>query len=228
MWRQRVVLVVGCLLVVVGSFLPLTPVHGVAAVDDAEIESDPRWAQLERLGGADRIVTLDFYDVRLDEVLTALADVAGLEVRLQKGISDEPRTFLLNGKSLRQALVEVGSETGIYYDIETDGALVVLVPAIAGENGVTSPERIVEAYVPPVYPEEARKAGVQARVFLQAVVGTDGSVGDLTVLKAERPDFPAFEQNAVDAVAQWRYRPATKDGKPVLVYMTLIVEYKLD
>jgi len=60
-------------------------------------------------------------------------------------------------------------------------------------------------------------------VILQAVIGEDGSVDHLEVL---RSSHKAFERSALEAVRQ-RHEPATKGGKPVAVYLTVVVNYEL-
>ncbi len=78
--------------------------------------------------------------------------------------------------------------------------------------------------VPPEYPAMARSARLAGFVVLQAVVGEDGSVGDVTVLRASSP---LFVDAALGAVRQWRYRAALQNGRPVRVYFTVRVEFQL-
>jgi len=99
-------------------------------------------------------------------------------------------------------------------------------PLMAGVGDVTNPVRIEETYVQPEYPELARRARLEANVILQAIVYKDGTVGDITVLKCNRPNV-GFEDAAINAVAQWRYQPATQGGKPVDVYFTIVVDFEL-
>jgi Ca-activated chloride channel family protein len=97
-------------------------------------------------------------------------------------------------------------------------------PVLAGVDTVVEPERLV--YVKPVYPEIARKANIRTKVILQAVVRKDGSVGDVQVLQSGQPGL-GFQEEAINAVRQWRYKPATRDGKPVEVYYTIRVDFGL-
>lgn len=97
-------------------------------------------------------------------------------------------------------------------------------PLFPGVAGVTSPTRIAASYVQPVYPENARRAKIGAKVFLQVIVERDGSVGEVSVLRCNRPDL-GFEDAAVAAVRQWRYEPATQNGNPVVAVITVIVEF---
>jgi len=71
---------------------------------------------------------------------------------------------------------------------------------------VTHPVLIEGTRVEPEYPELARVARVEASVVLQAVIRDDGTVGDLVVLRCSRPNM-GFEQAAIEAVQQWRYKP---------------------
>jgi protein TonB len=100
-------------------------------------------------------------------------------------------------------------------------------PLMAGVGGVTTPELIPETRVEPEYPELARRARIQGKVFLQAVIRKDGTVGDIKVLK-EPPGDLGFADAAIAAVSQWRYRAAKQSGRPVDVYFTVMVNFTLE
>jgi len=100
-------------------------------------------------------------------------------------------------------------------------------PLIAGVGGVTVPELIPESKLKPIYPELARKAKIDGNVILQAIILKDGTVGDIQVLRCNRPNL-GFEDAAVEAVRQWRYKPGTQSGKPVDVYLTVKVDFVLE
>jgi protein TonB len=99
-------------------------------------------------------------------------------------------------------------------------------PLYAGFGGVTNPELIASSKKLPVYPELARRAKVQGQVILQAVVHKDGTVGEITVLKNPGAKL-GFDEAAISAVKQWRYKPGLQNGKPVDVYFTIIVDFYL-
>ena len=108
------------------------------------------------------------------------------------------------------ASAEFGQAQGGFANITTESGVVIY------------PKRIKESYVAPIYPEDAQG---EARVVLEFVVRRDGSVGEVKVLKCDRPDL-GFEEAAMEAARQWRYEPATAlDGKPVDVHFTGIVEF---
>lgn len=98
---------------------------------------------------------------------------------------------------------------------------------MAGTGGVGIPELIQASKVQPDYPEAARTAGIEGKVFLQAVINTDGTVGEIKILR-EPDGNHGFAASAIAAVSQWRYRPAMKDGQPVPVYFTVMISFALD
>jgi TonB family protein len=77
--------------------------------------------------------------------------------------------------------------------------------------------------VKPNYPPEAKQAGIQGTVQLQAVLGKDGKVQDIKVLSGE----PVLAAAALDAVKQWVYRPTLLNGEPVEVKTTIDVNFTL-
>ncbi|TDI48627.1 MAG: energy transducer TonB [Acidobacteria bacterium] len=99
-------------------------------------------------------------------------------------------------------------------------------PLLAGVNNVSNPELIPGTKITPEYPELARVARVDGQVILQAIVRKDGSVGDISVIRVNRPGL-GFEDSAILAVLQWRYEPALQNGKPVEVYFTVVVDFSL-
>ena len=52
------------------------------------------------------------------------------------------------------------------------------------------------------------------------------SMGDVEVLRTNRPNM-GFEESAIEAVKQWRYKPAMQGSRPVDVYFTVVVEFDL-
>jgi TonB family protein len=76
----------------------------------------------------------------------------------------------------------------------------------------------------PEYSDEARKARYQGVVVIVAEIGTDGRPHDLRVV---RPLGLGLDEKAVEAVAQWRFRPAIADGAPVPWPATIEVTFRL-
>ena len=84
------------------------------------------------------------------------------------------------------------------------------------------PELVKDAK--PVYPELARKAMLEGQVFLRFLVGKDGRVREVHVLKGEE----IFRQAAVDAVSQFVFKPAIQNDKPVRVWMAMPIRFRLN
>jgi TonB family protein len=75
----------------------------------------------------------------------------------------------------------------------------------------------------PVYPPDAKSAHVQGKVSMQAVIGADGHVANLTVLSGDSMLVPS----AVEAVSQWVYQQTLLNGVPVEVMTQIDVNYTL-
>jgi len=80
-------------------------------------------------------------------------------------------------------------------------------PALGGSGSLIPTVR-----VPPTYPTEARKKKVEGWVKVEMTVTESGSVTDVRVREAKPPGI--FDQAALAAVAQWKFRPYMEDGKP--------------
>jgi periplasmic protein TonB len=94
----------------------------------------------------------------------------------------------------------------------------------AGSNGVSLP--VVLKEVPPAYTADAIRNRVQGTVLLAAVVLSDGTVGDVTVLQSLDTTF-GLDAQAVLAAKQWVFRPGMKDGQPVAVRVTIELTFTL-
>ena len=91
-----------------------------------------------------------------------------------------------------------------------------------GVGGVTAP-RVV--YKPdPEYSEEARKAKYQGTVVLGLIVDANGRPRGL---KVEKGLGMGLDEKALEAVRNWKFEPAEKDGKPVAVMISVEVEFRL-
>lgn len=76
----------------------------------------------------------------------------------------------------------------------------------------------------PEYSEEARKAKYQGTVVLWLIVGPDGKPRDIKVARALGM---GLDQKAIEAVRNWKFEPAMKDGKPVAVQINVEVNFRL-
>jgi periplasmic protein TonB len=89
-------------------------------------------------------------------------------------------------------------------------------------GGVRAPRAI---YKPdPEYSPEARQAKYQGTVVLSLIVRPDGTAHGLRVVRSLGM---GLDEKAIEAVQQWRFEPARKDGKPVAVAVEVEVNFHL-
>jgi periplasmic protein TonB len=77
--------------------------------------------------------------------------------------------------------------------------------------------------VPPVYPVVASQGRISGMVILEARVDVHGRVTTATVLRGH----PLFDEAAVTAVTQWRYKPLLLNGEPTEFILTVTVQFSL-
>lgn len=76
----------------------------------------------------------------------------------------------------------------------------------------------------PHYTDAARMAGLTGEVIVESIIGEDGRVYQPRVLKA----LPlGLDLTLLHALCDWRFKPATYQGKPVKVYYTLITSFAI-
>jgi len=95
--------------------------------------------------------------------------------------------------------------------------------ARAGAGGTTTPTCV---YCPdPKYTSAARDAKYQGTVVLNVVVTAEGRAEQIRVAKGTGL---GLEENAIQAVKEWRFKPAVgPDGKPVAVLIPIEVTFRL-
>ena len=84
------------------------------------------------------------------------------------------------------------------------------------------PATLIER-VAPRYSVEARARHLQGTVRIRAVIGKDGVPRGL----ARASGDPLLAQIAMDAIALWRYAPATIDGEPAESEVIIPIEFQL-
>ncbi|HEY0158021.1 MAG TPA: energy transducer TonB, partial [Thermoanaerobaculia bacterium] len=77
----------------------------------------------------------------------------------------------------------------------------------------------------PKYTESARNARISGIVVVEAIIGKDGRVQDVKVVKGLPMGLGA---EAEAAVRRWRFKPGTLNGAPVATIFNLTVNFKLD
>lgn len=78
----------------------------------------------------------------------------------------------------------------------------------------------------PDYPPTSRRLGEEGSVILQVMVGTDGKVQEAKVQSSS--GFPRLDEAALKhALRAWRFNPGTEDGKPVAMWHSIKVTFKI-
>lgn len=145
----------------------------------------------------------------------------GLDLRLRRLRPERPRQF-------PEAIVEPPAIVE-----PSPVAAVFDRPTAAPPTGFRGPLMVggdvlapVKVHAPPAeYTEIARRAEVEGVVILQVVIDERGDVTDVKVLTG----LPmGLDAQAIEAVRQWKFEPATRNGEPVEVYYHLTVEFVLE
>jgi protein TonB len=87
---------------------------------------------------------------------------------------------------------------------------------------IKAPARI--KYVAPVYPEIARRSGVEGIVVIEAIINVEGRVENAHVLRSH----PLLHEAALQAVRSWEYSPTLLNSRPTPVVMTVTVRFTLE
>jgi len=89
-------------------------------------------------------------------------------------------------------------------------------------GGVVKPARLLSS-PPPTYPSLAKTQRIEGAVRVDALVDATGKVSSMKVISG-----PALlHQAALEALRQWKYQPATLDGQPVPMHLTVTLQFHL-
>lgn len=116
----------------------------------------------------------------------------------------------------------IGGIVGVANVGAPGAAPMMQIPKKVNISGGVAQGLLVEK-VPPVYPMDAKAAGVSGTVVLQATIGKDGHIEDLRVVSG--PEM--LQQAALDSVRQWVYRPYLLNGESVEVNTTVNIVFSL-
>jgi TonB family protein len=83
---------------------------------------------------------------------------------------------------------------------------------------------LVNAWVPPVYPENLKKENVTGQVTVQFIVDDKGAI---SAVKAEKSSDARFENAAVESVKQWTFAPGVSNGAPTAMGMKVTLHFEL-
>jgi TonB family protein len=167
-------------------------------------------------------------------------------VAVMDSVPDERTVTSSHGGRTYKVVVHTNADTSGTADVEVrEGENVVwtstrtfaaaaplrVVPSTKPEDGRYSrmspdmkPPKLIHS-VEPVYTAEAKAERIAGIVILETLINEQGTVDDVHVMKG----LPhGLDQAAVDAVKQWRFEPASIDGKVVPVIFNLTINFRLE
>ena len=95
-------------------------------------------------------------------------------------------------------------------------------PILRVGHGVTAPRPLNRPN--PEYSQEAVRAGLQGECVLSLIVNSEGKPEDITV---SRRLGMGLDEKSIEAVRNWTFEPARKDGKPVAVRINVVTTFRL-
>ncbi len=96
-------------------------------------------------------------------------------------------------------------------------------PAPIPVGGDVKPARLISS-TPPLYPTLAKTQRVSGNVVIDALIDATGRVTTMKIVSGPT----LLHQAAMDALRQWKYQPATLDGKPVPMHLTVSIQFRLE
>ncbi len=140
------------------------------------------------------------------------------------------KPFIKNGKPVK---VSTKMPLNFAFRDKVTDARPPAAPTPTSSNDATAPQRVRIAQgvsqgllihkVQPIYPEAARRNRIQGIVLLQAVIGRDGRVQDLTLVSGPKELAGA----AIGAVQQWCYKPYMLNNEPVEMLTLITVNFQI-
>jgi TonB family protein len=230
--------------VVPGTVIPVSRSHQLQVNIDEE--SAEQTKALQDL--AEKIQ----HGVGLDSVEVAYSEVYGFDVDKPRAVTGPRASSSIQGEL---TLVDFNQDLAIYRVVFKQGSEILADSKVAVERGgravvggldgeeapyfflvlqpagralfvkgdVQQPRKINA--VPASYTEEARKEKVQGLVVLLATISEAGVVEDIEVIQG----LPlGLTEQAIEALKQWTFEPATLGGDPVAVYYNLTFNFRLE
>jgi len=100
-------------------------------------------------------------------------------------------------------------------------------PDLKGAYGVGEIDRPLTplARVPPMYPMQARRRGVEGWVKVRFIVNEKGKVEEIRIIESHPQEV--FEEAVIRCVSNWRFTPGTVEGFPVKTWVETAVQFDL-
>jgi len=168
----------------------------------------------------------------LDEILRDAPDsrgalglraVAHAELRRQMEALDDFQRFLELGPSTNEFLTVASVIVSAFRPGRP-------IPDLVGPPGKVTTPVLLHREPPDVSPS-VHHACRGSRLFLDAVIQSNGRVKSVEVLRARLTNNAKADiltAAVTEAVLKWRYVPATQDGKPIETHFTVIFDFEVE
>ncbi|WP_166638016.1 energy transducer TonB [Halanaerobium saccharolyticum] len=84
----------------------------------------------------------------------------------------------------------------------------------------------IKNYAKPEYPSNLRRRNIEGEVIVSLRVDEEGQVQNLKIYKSS--GYDSFDQSALNAISNWKFKAAEKDGNQVAVIVNLPIRFKLN
>jgi protein TonB len=106
------------------------------------------------------------------------------------------------------------------------GAVVGGTGDAAGTQQLPMIEKVaLERMKPPVYPPRCLRMGIEGLVKVRVLVGEDGVPQEITLARSSGES--SLDEAAMEAVKDWVFKPAQRNGMPVRAWTIVPIEFKL-
>jgi TonB family protein len=203
---------------------PVQPVVGTQPV------TQPWGAAAEQAKRAPQVlqrVTPETVDVTPEPYVVVQAEIgADGHVTTASAVAGEPTLFGGAADAVRQWTFEPTGEPqqmmiGLNLSAGAWEGANAAAPSLRVGGAIKPPQKT--KHFPPEYPPEAKEAGVQGIVILEAVIGPTGQVREAHVLRS----VPGLDAAALASVLRWGFTPTLLNGAPVPVIMTVTINFTL-
>jgi TonB family protein len=144
-------------------------------------------------------------------------------------------TLPRSGQPARSYKIEIPNAPSGTYGLPVGSYVLKILSPSSGKPAQTSMYRTLQVspgvltsnilvHPTPVYPADAKAAGIQGSVLFNAIIGKDGTITSLKLVSGP----PELTKAATDAVKQWTYKPYLLNGDPTAVETTITVTFALN
>jgi TonB family protein len=183
----------------------------------------PLYSDEARRRGIEGVVTAEVH-VDANGKVSGLRVVKGLGFGLDQNALLAVRDWQFVPGKRDGSPVEMTTRVDVEFSLRNEELNEIIANDMAHRVGPdVSPPRIIYR-VEPEYSESAKGERLTGTVVLDLMIREDGTPNVLRVVRSLRSDL---DENAINALEQWRLSPAMKDGMPVKVRVNVEVNFNL-